>query len=435
MSSEEPEAITDTAIANKDFYGKSASDFLILLIITVTMLVLDAVLSFAYYRSNQTTDLRWLLAFLDLTVILCFYSAFGGRVKHMLLSMKLAVTLLFVTLILSVIGTILPQGELVATSGWPRNPLYGLYSSIGLFDMYRSRWFLAILYLLGFNLGFCIIDRFPTTLRRALRPRIDVKDIFVRKCPTAATIEGEGERGLPVAKEIISGHRYHLRTSDSGAALAQKGRWSGLASICFHLSFLLIGVGAIITGTLGYKEKIDVPDGKSAPVPHTDLRVTNHEFTIETAPVMEGDRIVGYRPSVYSSDLELTQDDQSLERKTITVNDPLRYSSSNWLLTLIISNKVSLHQSSYYQSNTGYVTVLEERYQPGKSLIYIGFFMTMGGISFSIYCPHRRIWIKVGESGELLLGGRSNRSKVTFQKDFERIVAELRLTLGKQEAT
>ena len=434
MSSEKA-AVIESPDTDKTIFGKSSSDFLILAITSVTMFVLDVVLSVAYYRSSSAPDLRWLLALIDITVILTAYGALGGRVNRTLLSMKLALTLLFVILILAVIGTIIPQGETVLTSDWPKNPLYDFYRHIGLFDMYLSRWFLALLYLLGFNLSFCIFDRLPTAVRRALRPRTEVKELFIRKCPASAVLEGAGDKGFDISKEVLHSHRYHLRQTKSDMALAEKGRWSGLASIAFHLSFLFIGVGAIIAGTLGYSERLEIPDGMTAPVPHTDLRLTNHQFKMDTQEVKEGDRVVGYRPSLYSSDLELLQNGQSLESKTITVNDPMSYSSSNWLVTLLISNKLVLHQSSYYQNQDGsYVTVIEATYKPGKSLVYIGFGLMMAGIC-GIYFPHRRIWIKKGESGELIMGGRSHRSKVTFGNEFERIVAELRLSLGKQEAT
>jgi len=433
LSTGKNEAVTQTLESETNFFGRSASDFAILIITAGTMLVLDVVLSVAYYRSSSAPDLRWLLALLDITVILTIYGAFGGKVKRMLLSMKLALTMLFVILILAILGTILPQGQDVAASGWTTNPLYGFYSRIGLFDVYYSRWFLALLYLLGFNLGFCIIDRLPTTFRRALRPRTDVKEIFIRKCPAAATIDGVGGQGAEVAKQVLSKHRYHIHEGESDTVLAEKGRWSGLASIAFHLSFIVIGLGAILAGTIGFDERLEVPDGLTMPVPHTDMRVTNHGFDVQTVPVKEGDRVVGYRPSVYSSDLELFQDNESLARKTITVNDPLRYASSNSLLTLLISNKVNLHQASYYETSRGYVSVLQVTYKPGKSLIYFGFGLMMVGIC-ALYFPHRRIWVKLGASGELFMGGRSNRSKVTFQRDFDRIVADVRHRLVKQEA-
>ena len=77
--------------------------------------------------------------------------------------------------------------------------------------------------------------------------------------------------------------------------------------------------------------------------------------------------------------------------------------------------------------------MLQVTYKPGKSLIYVGFGLMSIGIC-ALYFPHRRIWLKLDESGALIMGGRTNRSKVMFQREFARIVTELRLTLGKQEA-
>jgi cytochrome c biogenesis protein ResB len=449
LSTDKAAAISEKTKTENTIFGKSTSDFLILLITAVTMLILNIVLSIAYYRSATAPDLRWLLAFLDIAVILAFYGAFGGRVKRVLLSMKLALTMLFVILIFAILGTLIPQGETVLDTDWPQNPLYSFYTHVGLFDMYYSRWFLALLYLLGFNISFCLFDRLPTTFRRALRPRTDVKDIFVRKCPNNAVFDGVGEEGMEVTRKILAGHHFHIHSGATGSVLAEKGRWSGLASIAFHLSFLLIAIGAIITAMLGFegtlqipdgktisfsKENLRIPGGKSVPSQYADLRVTNHAFKIDSTPVKEGERITGYRTSLYSSDLELTQNGESLVSKTITVNDPLRFSSSNWLLTLITSSKINFHQNSYFRDEVfGYITVLQVTYKPGKSLIYVGFGLMMIGIC-ALYFPHRRIWFKTGEAGELLIGGRSNRSRVSFQREFDRTVSEIRLTLGKQEA-
>lgn len=344
----------------------------------------------------------------------------GKRITHFLVSMKLALTLLFVIAILSIMGTILPQGDVVLETDWVNNPLYDFYKTLGLFDMYNSWWFLSILVLLIANLSVCITKRLPTALKHFLKPRVDVKDIFVTKQPVSATLPGQGNPGIDRARSVLSAHRYHIRTGTGGSVLAEKGRFSPLASIAFHLSFLFIGIGAISTSLLGFDERVEVPDGRTVAVPNTSMRVKNNRFNVEYAEVVEDGRVTGYRPSVYSSDLEVSEGEEVLGAQTITVNDPLRVEGVNF------------HQASFYRTNRGYVTVLQVNSSPGKSLIYIGFFLMMGGISAAIYFPHRRIWLKAGESGDLLLGGRSNRSKVTFQREFERILAELRLKPGQE---
>ncbi len=393
---------------------KSTGSVFLPAVVALVLLALDLILSIAYYRNQDVYDLRWLLAILDLSIILAVLAVAGKGIRHFLVSMKLALTLLFVLAILSIIGTILPQGEKVLQSGWVDNPLYDLYRHLGLFDMYHSRWFLILLFLLAFNLSVCIYYRLPTAVRHAFHPRIDVKDIFITSQPLAAEVTMKAADPMASAREVFSRHRFRIRDGGGGSAMAEKGRFAGLFSLVFHVSFLLIGVGAILVSFLGFDTRLSIPDGTTAGVPGTNMKVTNHGFDLETVEVKEGDRIVGYRPSVYSSDLEVFVDGESAVRKTITVNDPLRYKGVNF------------HQASYYRTGRGYVSVLEINKSPGKSLIYIGFGAMMGGIVLALYFPHRRVWFKVGETGKLLVGGRTNRSKMSFQQDFDGIISDLR---------
>jgi len=370
----------------------------------------------------------------------------GKRLFHFLISMKLALTLLFVIAILSIIGTILPQGADVYETGWVKSPLFDFYKTLGLFDMYYSWWFLAVLGLLVVNLTVCIFNRLPTAVKQAFKLRVDVKDAFVANQPLAASFEGAGAAGKEMAMKLLRERHYRLHTGDTGSVLAQKGRFAGLASITFHLSFLFIAVGAVLGGAFGFSMKLPVPDGKTVQVPNTDLQVINHHFTVEyvgkamlddgrIVEVKEGEdgivrretndggRIVStfdFRPSLYASDLEVFQNGQSIERKTIEVNDPLRLKGINF------------YQASFDQSRGQMVSILEVNHYPGKTLVYIGGFLMMGAITLALYFPRRRIWVKVGESGRLLIGGRTNRSKLGFKRDFERITTELRLRLGQE---
>lgn len=344
----------------------------------------------------------------------------GRRLYRFLISMKLALTLLFVIAIISILGTILPQGDQVYETDWVYNPLFDFYNTIGLFDMYWSWWFQALLVLLALNLAVCVADRLPVALKRAFRPRLDVRDAFVANQPCAATINGTGQRGIETAARVLSGKRYRLRTGSSGAVLAQKGRLSGLASLAFHASFLFLAVGAIWGHTLGFDETVEVPDGKTANVPYSDFQVKNHGFKIQYVEIAENGRVTGYRPSEYSSDLEIFRGGKPVERKTITVNDPLRLEGINF------------YQGGYYPTSRGYVTVLQVNHYPGKSLVYVGFGLMMAGVCYSLYIPHRRIWLKRGESDELLVGGRTSRSKVSFSREFDGLVSEIRLQLGQE---
>ena len=83
------------AIKKTDSKGSSGSIF-IPAVLALVLIVLNVVLSIAYYNNQDVYDLRWVLAILDLSIILSFYAMAGKRVSHLLVSMKLALTLLLV---------------------------------------------------------------------------------------------------------------------------------------------------------------------------------------------------------------------------------------------------------------------------------------------------------------------------------------------------
>jgi len=75
-------------------------------------------------------------------------------------SLKLTMFLLISLAVISIIGTIVPQGtvppEYLATISPAK---FQIYKALGFFDMYHSWWFILLLYLLTVNLVACSISR------------------------------------------------------------------------------------------------------------------------------------------------------------------------------------------------------------------------------------------------------------------------------------
>ena len=194
---------------------------------------------------------------------------------------------------------------------------------------------------------------------------------------------------------------------------------------------MVLAVGALLGAFLGFNETLEVPDGRTAPVPNTQMQVKNNGFQVQYNELKdESGRITGYKPALFSSDLQVFENGEMIDSKMIEVNSPLRIRT--FFYDLLNLEGVNFHQASYYRTSRGYVTVLEVNQMPGKNIIYLGFILMMAGIMFSLYFSHRRVWLKVGDKGDLLVGGRTNRSKVSFQKDFDRMITELRLKLGQE---
>ncbi len=77
-------------------------------------------------------------------------------------SVKLALVILCLIAITSIIGTVIPQKEAAEFYTSTYGPkMAQVFSILDIPDMYNSWWFLALLFLLGFNLIICSIDRFP----------------------------------------------------------------------------------------------------------------------------------------------------------------------------------------------------------------------------------------------------------------------------------
>jgi len=85
---------------------------------------------------------------------------------NMFSSMKLTLALLIILAITSIFGTLIPQQQEAVRFAQGLSPgLLRLFEVLGLFDLYHSLWFRAIIGLLALNLVICSIKRLPATLK------------------------------------------------------------------------------------------------------------------------------------------------------------------------------------------------------------------------------------------------------------------------------
>jgi cytochrome c biogenesis protein len=75
--------------------------------------------------------------------------------------------------------------------------------------------------------------------------------------------------------------------------------------------------------------------------------------------------------------------------------------------------------------------VLQVVHDPGFKWVILAGFLTMGGLIFSFYFPHKRLWARV-TAGELWLAGRTERDAMGFEKEFADLVKGLMKGLGKR---
>ena len=82
-------------------------------------------------------------------------------------SVKLTIVLLILLAIISILGTVIPQGQGAVEFSEALSPaMFRFLETLQLFDMYNAPWFRLLIAFLALNLIICSINRFPSTWKR-----------------------------------------------------------------------------------------------------------------------------------------------------------------------------------------------------------------------------------------------------------------------------
>lgn len=257
-------------------------------------------------------------------------------------SVKLALVTLFLIAVTSIIGTIIPQKEAADFYiGKYGAKTAQIFTILDIPDMYNSWWFLALLFLLSFNLIICSIDRFPNVWKQVVSDGLAVPEDRVRKMSsqigwksTAAVTEVQTEL---VERLKQKGFKASARENEGSTLLfAQKGHWTRTGVYIVHTSILVIFIGAIIGSLGGFKGSVMIPETQEASkiflfnnkgVEELDFSVRCNNFRIEF--------YANGMPKEYTSSLTVFEQGKEILTKVIEVNDPLTYKG------------ITFYQSSY----------------------------------------------------------------------------------------
>jgi len=265
-------------------------------------------------------------------------------------SLKLTIFLLISLALTSIIGTILPQGQLPPEYVAQISPLkLQMYSKLGFFDMYHSWWFISLLYIFSLNLTCCSIKRLPYVLKFISEPTLVLGESARRSFSLKQEITFStpldiakkrlaeflgGELSVPVITE--QGEESHL--------FAQKSAWCRLGVYVVHASILVIFVGAIIGSLFGYKGFITIVEGSGVSSLETrsgkqvplGFEVRCEKFNVEYYPTGA--------PKEFRSTLTVLENGQPVpgyKDVKVIVNEPLTYKG------------ITFYQSSFGQASEG----------------------------------------------------------------------------------
>jgi cytochrome c biogenesis protein len=276
---------------------------------------------------------------------------FKRELVPFLADLRLAIALLLAIALFSVSGTVIEQGQPVAfyQANYPENPaLFGFLTwkvllAIGLDHVYRTWWFLGLLVLFGTSLTTCTFKRqlpalrwFSRTWNFYTQPRQFQKFALSAEFDQAISHKATVEQLI----SLLEQKRYRVFRQDD-SLYAHKGIVGRIGPIVVHVGILVILMGGILGAFTGFFAQEMVPSGNTfqiqniteagrwaAPQIPKDWSVKVNRFWIDYTPE-------GAIDQFYSDMSVLDKDGTEVKRKTIHVNEPLRY------------NGVTLYQASW----------------------------------------------------------------------------------------
>ena len=264
-------------------------------------------------------------------------------------SLKLSISLLIGLALTSIIGTVVPQGnippEYLQTISESK---FKLYQSLSFFDMYHSWWFMLLLYLLTVNLVACSIKRLPRVWKMVFEPQLVMDEALEKSLSLTHEFKMSGDAVTQLKAFLSAEVSTPVVTEKDGAVhlFAQKTPWCRLGVYVVHLSIIIIFVGALIGSFFGYKAFANIVEGTSI-----DTVFTQKENPIKLGFAVKCESFsVSYyntgAPKEFKSILTILENGQPVkgyEKIPVIVNDPLSYKG------------ITFYQSSYGQTGDGAV--------------------------------------------------------------------------------
>jgi cytochrome c biogenesis protein len=279
-------------------------------------------------------------------------------------SVKFGIAVMIALAVVIILGTLIAQAPMAEPGQIEQ--LYApqtrqILGGLGLFDVFHSSWFIALLGLLCLNITFASIDRFPGTWEYLRRPQRELNEESIEALPLNVVYSLKSGR-LQLEEEVrgllqSSG----FQTSQSSPAgrtviFGEKGKYSRLAVYIVHASLLLIFLGAMIDSIFGFRAYLSLTEGESSN--QVEVRGKNSVVQLPFQIRCNAAGVEHYAdgtPKKWWSDLVIVQNGQEVGSKRILVNDPMDYGG------------IRIFQSSFGSSGNPLEFVLALKDQSGSA--------------------------------------------------------------------
>jgi cytochrome c biogenesis protein len=261
---------------------------------------------------------------------------------NMFSSMKLTLALLIILAVTSIFGTLIPQQQEAIRFAQGLSPgQLRFFELLGLFDLYHSLWFRAIIGLLALNLIICSVNRLPTTLKLFQSPpRPDRSKPFEDLPPERSFLVEEGvkDAGNRVADFLRKQYRQIAikSTPEMNYLYAERGRYSYFGVYLVHFSVLLILLGGIIGSVFGFNAYVNILEGDT--VDSIVIRKDMTSMKLGFSVLCEKFSVEYYdngSPKEFRSELGFFIDGKLAQKSSLLMNQPVTFRG------------ITFYQSSY----------------------------------------------------------------------------------------
>ncbi len=250
-------------------------------------------------------------------------------------SIQFGITVLVAIALVSIVGTIVPQGRPASFYLEQYGHVINFLITVFRFDItYHSPIFIGLLVLLFINLVLCSLMKFPAKLRATFKSD---------RTPDAGTISRmsvyRSLKNTPIGdvERAFNANGFHLRQIDAARLYGEKNRLGYLGSSFVHLSLIVILTGGLVSLVTGKRGYIVLEKGETTAVAKLSndqsiplgFAVTLNEFTVDFYPDYPG------RPKSFTSSITVTDSTHKAKDMDVRVNHPL------------MRNGFTIYQQSY----------------------------------------------------------------------------------------
>jgi cytochrome c biogenesis protein ResB len=248
-------------------------------------------------------------------------------------SVRVAVFYIAALAAFGLIGVLVPQvpeamrGNEPAIDAWldaqrdTFGPLTDPMHRLGLFEVFRARWFLFALAFLVLFVTTCTLNRWSPTWRNVFHPPKRVPDSFFERAHNRVTLAPVQPTTMV---DVLRGMRFRVEPrTDAGATylFADRYPWTQLATFVSHLALILLLAGGLVTWMTGFSAEIFTGEGTTAPV----FAVSNPnqlQVRVDDAVGRFGEQ---GNALDYRTHLTVYKNGDLVAEGTSTVNDPFKY--------------------------------------------------------------------------------------------------------------